>query len=37
MIDDPQVDDLTRDEKAEEMLKVQEGAAKEREDNEGYE
>jgi hypothetical protein len=36
MIDDPKADDATEDEKAEEMLKVQENAAEERENNEGY-
>ena len=36
MIDDPNTDDATESEKAEEMEKVQEDAAKEREENGGY-
>jgi hypothetical protein len=36
MIDDPKTDDSTQSEEAEEMEKVQEDAAKEREENGGY-
>jgi hypothetical protein len=36
MIDDPKTDDATQAEEAEEMEKVQEDAAKEREENGGY-
>jgi hypothetical protein len=36
MIDDPKTDDSTPAEEAEEMEKVQEDAAKEREENGGY-
>jgi hypothetical protein len=36
MIDDPKTDDATQSEEAEEMEKVQEDAAKEREENGGY-
>lgn len=36
MIDDPKNDDPTQSEEAEEMEKVQEHAAKEREENGGY-
>jgi hypothetical protein len=36
MIDDPKTDDATPAEEAEEMEKVQEDAAKEREENGGY-
>jgi hypothetical protein len=36
MIDDPKPDDATQSEEAEEMEKVQEDAAKEREENGGY-
>jgi len=36
MIDDPKTDDTTPAEEAEEMEKVQEDAAKEREENSGY-
>lgn len=36
MIDDPNTDDATQSEEAEEMEKVQEDAAKEREENGGY-
>lgn len=36
MIDDPKTDDATGSEKAEEMEKVQEDTAKEREENGGY-
>lgn len=36
MIDDPKTDDVTPTEEAEEMEKVQEDAAKEREENGGY-
>jgi hypothetical protein len=36
MINDPNTDDATQPEQAEEMEKVQEDAAKEREENGGY-
>ncbi len=36
MIDDPNTDDATPADEAEEMEKVQEDAAKEREENGGY-
>lgn len=36
MIDDPKTDDSTPTDEAEEMEKVQEDAAKEREENGGY-
>ena len=36
MIDDPKTDDLSEDEKAKEMEKVQKDAAEEREDEGGY-
>ena len=36
MIDDPKTDDASQDEKAKEMAKAQEDAAKEREENGGY-
>lgn len=36
MIDDPRTDDTTESEEVEEMEKVQEDAAKEREENGGY-
>jgi hypothetical protein len=36
MIDDPKTDDTKQAEEAEEMEKVQEDAAKEREENGGY-
>ncbi len=36
MIDDPKNDDATQSEEAEEMEKAQEDAAKEREENGGY-
>jgi hypothetical protein len=36
MIDEPKTDDATQSEEAEEMEKVQEDAAKEREENGGY-
>lgn len=36
MTDDPRPDDATSDEQAEEMEKVQEDAAEERENNGGY-
>jgi hypothetical protein len=36
MIDDPKTDDATPADEAEEMEKVQEDAAKEREENGGY-
>lgn len=36
MIDDPKTDDETHSQEAEEMEKVQEDAAKEREENGGY-
>lgn len=36
MIDDPKTDDASSAEEAEEMEKVQEDAAKEREENGGY-
>ncbi len=36
MIDEPENDDATQAEEAEEMEKVQEDAAKEREENGGY-
>ena len=36
MIDDPKTDDASQNAKAEEVEKVQEDAAKEREENGGY-
>ena len=36
MIDDPKTEDTTESEQAEEMEKVQKDAAKEREENSGY-